>query len=188
VAAEFGPTLRVLDGGDCALGIESAIVDCTRGAPVLLRPGVLDRAALEQALKAAPGGAEGGVSGGVLRAADAVGGAEGTAPRASGTLAAHYAPNAQLRLMSGDQLRAAFEVLGPQAPQGLAVYSRSIYRAPPGVHLKTMPEQADAVAHELFSVLRDFDADGAHLIWVETPPDGPAWEGVRDRLTRAAAA
>jgi L-threonylcarbamoyladenylate synthase len=171
VAAEFGPELRVLDGGDCALGIESAIVDCTRAAPALLRPGVLNRAALEEAL------------------GRALGAAGADAPRAPGTLAAHYAPTARLRLMSAGQLRAAFEVLaGGPAPQGLAVYSRSIRRAPPGVRFKTMPDQADAAAHELFSVLRDFDGGGARLIWVETPPDGPAWEGVRDRLTRAAAA
>jgi L-threonylcarbamoyladenylate synthase len=51
-----------------------------------------------------------------------------------------------------------------------------------------MPDDAGAVAHELFAVLRDFDAQGARLIWVETPPPGPAWDGVRDRLVRAAAA
>ncbi len=171
VVAEFDDQLLVLDGGDCALGIESAIVDCTRSAPALLRPGVLDRAALETAL------------GTGLRAPGA------DAPRASGTLEAHYAPEAKLRLMTGVQLKAAFEVLaGTPAPQGLAVYSRSIHRAPPGIRFKPMPERADAVAHELFSVLRDFDAGGARLIWVETPPDGTAWDGVRDRLTRAAAA
>jgi L-threonylcarbamoyladenylate synthase len=44
------------------------------------------------------------------------------------------------------------------------------------------------VAHELFSVLREFDAQGVQQIWVEQPPDTPEWEGVRDRLQRAAAA
>ncbi|HEX7637278.1 MAG TPA: Sua5 family C-terminal domain-containing protein, partial [Burkholderiaceae bacterium] len=43
-------------------------------------------------------------------------------------------------------------------------------------------------AHELFAALRELDATGAGLIWVEAPPDTPAWEGVRDRLRRAAAA
>jgi L-threonylcarbamoyladenylate synthase len=49
VAAEFGDELLVLDGGPCAVGIESTIVDCTRGAPVLLRPGQLARADIERA-------------------------------------------------------------------------------------------------------------------------------------------
>ena len=51
-----------------------------------------------------------------------------------------------------------------------------------------MPAQAAAVAHELFAVLREFDTLGAKLIWVEQPPDTPEWDGVRDRLQRAAAA
>jgi L-threonylcarbamoyladenylate synthase len=42
-------------------------------------------------------------------------------------------------------------------------------------------------AQQLFSVLRDFDARGVRNIWIETPPDLPEWEGVRDRLKRAAA-
>ena len=52
VQDEFGSALRVLDGGPCAVGIESAIVDCTRPRPALLRPGQLARAQIEQALGA----------------------------------------------------------------------------------------------------------------------------------------
>ena len=47
VAQEFGDALLVLDGGACAVGIESTIIDCTRGAPVLLRPGQLPRERIE---------------------------------------------------------------------------------------------------------------------------------------------
>ncbi len=50
-----------------------------------------------------------------------------------------------------------------------------------------MPDDADATAQQLFGQLRDFDAQGVKLIWVETPPDAPAWAGVLDRLSRAAA-
>ena len=42
-------------------------------------------------------------------------------------------------------------------------------------------------AQQLFATLRELDAQGVQQIWVELPPDDPAWEGVRDRLTRAAA-
>ena len=88
-----------------------------------------------------------------------------------------------------DALRCALQVLdGAPAPQGLAVYSRSVRRAPPGILLRVMPDRASEVAHELFAALRDFDARGARLIWVEAVPSGPEWEGVRDRLARAAAA
>jgi L-threonylcarbamoyladenylate synthase len=51
-----------------------------------------------------------------------------------------------------------------------------------------MPDDAAAAAQQLFAVLREFDTEGVKLIWVETPPDTPEWEGVKDRLQRAAAA
>jgi L-threonylcarbamoyladenylate synthase len=50
-----------------------------------------------------------------------------------------------------------------------------------------MPEDAGETARQLFAVLREFDAQGVNLIWVEMPPDTPEWAGVRDRLQRAAA-
>jgi L-threonylcarbamoyladenylate synthase len=50
-----------------------------------------------------------------------------------------------------------------------------------------MPDDAVAVAQQLFATLRAFDAQGVKLIWIETPPDHPAWDGVRDRLQRASA-
>jgi L-threonylcarbamoyladenylate synthase len=50
-----------------------------------------------------------------------------------------------------------------------------------------MPIQADAAAHQLFAVLRELDAKGLELIWIEMPPSSPDWAGVRDRLVRAAA-
>ena len=57
-----------------------------------------------------------------------------------------------------------------------------------GLRFVRMPGEAEAAAHELFSVLRELDAGGVSLIWVEAPPDTPEWDGVRDRLSRAAAA
>lgn len=171
VLEELGPELMVLDGGDCTLGIESAIVDCTRAEPALLRPGGLDRAALEAAL------------GRALQAPGA------DAPRASGTLQAHYAPRATLRVMPGELLRQALQILhSAPGSSGLAVYSRTLRRAGPGILLERMPDEPAAAAHELYAVLRKLDAAGVRLIWVEAPPPDPAWEGVRDRLGRAAAA
>ncbi len=171
--------LPVLDGGDCELGIESAIVDCTRGYPVLLRPGCLGAAQIEAA------------AGEPLRSRDE------QAPRASGTLEAHYAPRAKVRLMDRPQIQAALQVLNGSLPAGkaaaagpaLAVYSRGPRpAAQPGVLWRTMPADAAAAAHELFGVLRELDEALVQLIWVEQPPSEPAWDGVRDRLQRASAA
>jgi len=160
--------LLILDGGACPVGIESTIVDCTRSHPVLLRPGMLTPAQLEAAC------------GLPLRERDAA------APRASGTLASHYAPRAQVRLMSAEQLQAALDVLGRDA-RHIAVYARTPLKARPGVTLRQMPAQPAPAAQALFATLRALDAPGVKLIWVETPPDTPAWDGVRDRLQRAAA-
>ena len=173
VVAEFGPELAVLDGGACDIGIESAIVDCTRARPALLRPGQLGRARLEAVL------------GGPLAAPDAA------SPRASGTLASHYAPRATVRLFDADQPPwAPWQPGAGRALGGVGVYSRVAPAAPAlgaGWRHRPMPAQAAAVAHELFAVLREFDAAGVSAIWVERPPPGPAWDGVRDRLQRAAA-
>lgn len=172
VGAEFGDDLLVLDGGPCRVGIESTIVDCTRGVPVLLRPGVLTREEVEAAC------------GQRLRSPAEV---EYAAPRASGTLESHYAPRARVRLMDARSLQTALDVLGPDA-QGLAIYSRAIMQTRSSkVIRRRMPDDAQETARQLFAVLREFDSQGVNLIWVEAPPDEPQWEGVRDRLQRASA-
>lgn len=176
VADEFGTDITILDGGTCAVGIESTIVDCSRGAPIVLRPGQITSADLNAAL--APLG---------LQLQDAAT-APTAAPKASGTLEAHYAPRAKVRLMDAATLQTALDVLGAEAAS-IATYSRSILRTPaPTVLRRHMPQDAAAAAHELFAVLRQLDAQGVNLIWVESPPNTPEWDGVRDRLQRAAAA
>lgn len=176
VADEFGAAVPILDGGDCVVGIESTIVDCSRGAPTILRPGQISAAQIHAAL--APLGVQ-------LQDAAAM---PSAAPKASGMLEAHYAPRAKVRLMDAASLQTALDVLGAEAAS-IATYSRAILRSSaPAVIRRHMPQDAAAAAHELFAVLRELDAQGVHLIWVETPPADADWDGVRDRLRRAAAA
>ncbi|WP_313303247.1 L-threonylcarbamoyladenylate synthase [Diaphorobacter sp.] len=173
VAAEFGDALLVLDGGACEVGIESTIVDCTRGVPVLLRPGAISRDDIEQTCGMRP-----------LSREDM----PDHTPRASGTLLAHYAPSAKVRLMPAKQIQTALEVLGPDAAN-IAIYSRQrMHTSARGVLLQRMPDEPNAAAQELFAALRAFDDAKVKLIWVELPPESADWEGVRDRLERAAAA
>jgi len=168
VVEEFGPELMVLDGGACEVGIESSIVDCSRERPALLRPGLLSRARIEAAL------------GQPLAEPDAA------APKASGTLAAHYAPAARVRLLDADGLSLRLATATASGSlEGVAVYSRAQL---PAWLWRAQPSDPAAAAHELFAVLRALDAAGAREIWVESPPRDPAWDGVRDRLSRAAAA
>lgn len=168
VADEFGAGLMVLDGGACSVGIESTIVDCSRDQPVLLRPGVLTRGELERVL------------GQPLAERDA------QSPRASGTLEAHYAPTARLRLADASAL-AALAAL-PDRGRGMAVYSRTCPALPPEARWARMPADPIEAARALFATLRAIDTPDVTQIWVEQPPDAPEWEGVRDRLRRAAAA
>jgi L-threonylcarbamoyladenylate synthase len=172
VQSEFGDALLILDGGACEVGIESTIVDCTRGVPVLLRPGRITRDQIEAAC---------GVS---LQDSQTL---TQAAPKASGTLESHYAPRAKVRVMPGDELHQRLQTLGVHA-NNLGVWSRA---APAdlsaGVLWRAQAPQAEQAAHDLFAVLRALDARGVMQIWVEQPPETPEWEGVADRLRRAAA-
>jgi L-threonylcarbamoyladenylate synthase len=178
VQSEFGADLLILDGGACEVGIESTIIDCTRGVPVLLRPGAITREQVQA------------VCGQPVRLPHEA--TDAPAPRASGTLASHYAPTAPVRLMDAAKLQAAVAMLGktsaPTTNNTIAVYARTPLAGDSAVlRVRRMPDDAASVAQELFAVLRDFDAQGVTLIWVETPPEGSDWDGVRDRLQRAAA-
>lgn len=173
VQSELGAELLILDGGACAVGIESTIIDCTRGEPILLRPGHIGRAQIQAAC------------GRAVLDKDA---ALQPAPRASGTLESHYAPRARVRLLSASDIAAKLQALGPHANNlGLWSAERPDAGWGAGVVWLAQPPNAEQAAHALFSTLRELDARGVQQIWVQTPPDTPEWEGVRDRLQRAAA-
>lgn len=167
VRAELGAALDwVLDGGECEVGIESTIIDLSRGRPVLLRPGQITPAQIAAVL------------GGEVEAADAA------APRAPGALDSHYAPRTPLFLVPAAELQARLSALRAKK---LAVLARA--EAPEGLHEVYWQEAPRAVApyaHELYASLRRLDALGCDAILVEAPPPVPEWQGVNDRLGRAA--
>lgn len=181
VATEFGSDLCVLDGGACEVGIESTIVDCTRSDPVLLRPGVLTPEQLSLAC-----GRTVQLSGALLGQLDP------QAPRASGTLASHYAPRAQVRLVEASNLVDELQGWAQRSARNatLALWTCQPVAVPTNlaarVQQQRMPQEAAACAHELFAQLRAFDDGGVGEIWVQSPPSAAAWDGVRDRLQRAA--
>ena len=153
----------ILDGGSCEVGVESTIVDLTRAQPVLLRPGRIDRSALEAAL------------GEPLAERDA------QSPRASGTLAAHYQPDTPVESVAPAALAARIARL---VPGRVAVWSR--VRPEGAVHWEAAPTDAQGWEALLYDTLRRLDRLGLERILVETPPAGPGWEAVHDRLARAA--
>ncbi len=153
----------VLEGEAGEVGIESTIVDLSRGRAALLRPGAITLAMLEQAL------------GSPIAAADT------GAPRASGTLERHYAPKTPLRLVASHALDAEISRAGGGA--AVLAFSRPDERA---ARWLRMPRDPQGYAHRLYAALRELDAAGCAQILVEQPPDDPPWSAVRDRLRRAA--
>ncbi len=166
VRSELGAAVAlVLDGGPCTVGIESTIVDLSRGSAVVLRPGAIGRAALAR----------------VLGSAVAEGAAPG-APRVPGSLAAHYAPATPLRLVAGAELSAAVQAARKQGMRVAALARRE----PSDAVWRQAAAEPAAYAHDLYATLRALDASGVDLILVETVPGAADWAAVADRLRRAA--
>jgi L-threonylcarbamoyladenylate synthase len=170
--------MPVIEGGASEVGIESTIVDLSRVdqgvGPVLLRPGHITAEQISEVL---------GVP---------VQGADAHAPRVSGALKSHYAPQTPLQLGPIDALRSAAS--NPQLAQGqrLVIVSHSLPRPDSALHPQVdwvaAPSDAVAYGRSLYASLRALDRMGyASMLW-EQVPDGPGWRGVRDRLSRAAAA
>ena len=160
VASDLGDLVSlVLDGGACAVGVESTVVDLSGEAPRLLRPGGLARMAIE-------------------RLTGPLSDAERTeSPRSPGQLASHYAPRLPVRLDATTLLPGeALLAFGPIEPDG-AVAMRNLSRS---------GDLAEAAAN-LFAMLRELDASGASGIAVMPMPASGLGEAIRDRLRRAAA-
>jgi L-threonylcarbamoyladenylate synthase len=173
VRDEFGdePLIgAILDGGQSEVGIESTILDLSRLAthgPVLLRPGHISAAAIADVIGESP------------RLPDAA------APRASGTLDAHYAPRTPVALVALDQWQAALQAL-QAAGRRVALMRRMAPSVLAAVAELEMPASPEGYAHDLYAALRQLDAAAADVILVEAPPPESAWQGINDRLRRAA--
>jgi L-threonylcarbamoyladenylate synthase len=160
----------VLDGGGCGVGVESTVVDVTADTPVVLRPGGV---AVEDLARVAPG-----VAWGVAAPPP-----DGLARPSPGTAARHYAPRAQVRLVAhGDG--AGWRRGGAELARPLGALSFSLPTL--GVdHAVTLPSDPGAAQRALYAALHDLEDRGCAAILVEMPPQGPGWDAVRDRLTRA---
>jgi len=158
-----GRVALIVDGGASDVGIESTIVAFAGNRATLLRPGGVAAADIERVLGEPLAAAAG-------------------APRASGTLASHYAPHTPARLVAGAELASALGAL----PAPVAVLARTVDRpAAFGGAWIAAPTDPAGYAHDLYANLRALDASRAAAIVVETVPDDAAWQAVRDRLERA---
>lgn len=151
-----------LDGGECAVGVESTIVDCSGARPRILRPGAITAADVERATGLA------------------VEGAERSTVRASGGLRSHYAPRARVVLCHGD----AVEVV-----PGSGLIAPSRVPTPAGVTRLLSAFDSRDYAHGLYAALRTADELGLDVVIAVPPPPDSAGlaDAVHDRLRRAAA-
>lgn len=161
----------ILDGGQSDIGIESTIIDLSRmktHGPVLLRPGHISPQEISSVIGITP------------KKPDEA------APRASGTLAAHYAPQTPVLLLPSEKMVSMLKQLSDKGKM-LAVMHYSTYALPEKICvLKQMPNSPETYAHDLYAALRALDSVGADVMILEQPPLTTTWESVNDRLTRAA--
>ena len=176
VMDEFGssdasPLACVLDGGQSEVGIESTIIDLSRletHGPVLLRPGRISAAQIAEVLGQLPSLPD--------RAA----------PRVSGSLDAHYAPRTPLALVTTKQLPELLQRLAAKGRRFVLMhYSDVAANSGAAAHLP-LSNDPQAYAHALYATLRTLDAKSCELILVEQPPQDERWQGINDRLRRAA--
>jgi L-threonylcarbamoyladenylate synthase len=166
VRDEFGDAIRVLlDGGDSPIGLESTIVSCINSEVRLLRPGFITRSQIEAVV-------------GEL----AVG---GTAPRAPGDRALHYAPSTPLEIVAADDLEArAGEFVARQEKVAVLAMRPPLHttRFMTWINAGKKP---DAYAHNLYNHLRTLDHAGCVRILVQELPQGERWAAILDRLQHA---
>lgn len=153
----------VLDGGDCEVGVESTIIDCTGEHPRLLRPGA--------------------ISADDVAAITGLPCTTGSTVRASGTLDSHYAPTARVELRTAAEI-AGMGRVADDARTGLIALAD--VPTPPGIVRLTAPADAEAYARSLYMALREADALGLATVLAVPPPPNGVGAAVIDRLTRAA--
>jgi L-threonylcarbamoyladenylate synthase len=167
VREEFGDAVPiVLDGGECEIGLESTIVDLSTETPRILRPGKISRPEIEE------------VIGPVAE------GKDGDSPRASGTLASHYAPRASVEVLARAPLVARFHELAKRGQKVAALLRGQPFKDIDG---EVLPSDLAGYGHALYAALRRLDARGFDVLLAELPPHTAAWAAVNDRLKRAAA-
>jgi L-threonylcarbamoyladenylate synthase len=168
VRQELGSEVDVvLDGGPCAVGVESTIVDCTTDEPRVLRVGAVTGERLRDLL-----GTDLPVGG---------------ATRAPGTLASHYAPRARVEVLADDRLDArARDLIAAGARVGVLAARAPSTHDPASLVTLATPGDAEEYARILYTALRRADVLGLDVVLAVPPPARGIGLAVIDRLGRAA--
>jgi L-threonylcarbamoyladenylate synthase len=174
VAQTMGDRIAmIVDGGACQVGIESTVLDLTTRPAVILRPGMIT---LSQLQAVVPVVAERPPVAGALKS--------------PGQLPKHYSPRAKLLLFhwsNEQELRLRIESAGFSPRECHVIAFEHIPQGHGLGRVSVVPHDPEAYARALYAELHRCDQELARLIVVEEPPFGAAWQGIRDRLRRAAA-
>jgi L-threonylcarbamoyladenylate synthase len=146
----------VLDGGQCSVGIESTIIDCTGLEPRILRPGAITEEMIEQVLE---------------KNFEEI--QKKSEVKASGLLDSHYAPKAKISLSS-------------TAEPGEGFLALSKFLTPAGAIRLASPNSVEQYARDLYTALRSADQQGLKKVSVMVPAGNGLAEAIRDRLIKAA--
>ncbi|WP_298033885.1 L-threonylcarbamoyladenylate synthase [uncultured Dysosmobacter sp.] len=167
----------VVDGGPCAVGVESTILDLTCDPPRLLRPGGLPVEAIEQLI--GPISVDKAVTGTL---------AEGEKPRAPGMKYRHYAPKAPVTVVTGAPEASAQEIQRRAGPTSGVIcfdeYAHLFSRQE--VHKLGPSGDKLAQAQRVFDALRTFDGSGVTEIFAQCPDSRGLGLAVGNRLKKAA--
>ena len=165
VTEEIGKYLdsadQIIDGGACAVGVESTIIDCTGDSPRILRPGAITTAMIEASTRLS-----------VAKAMSAFD-SDNEEIRISGSLENHYAPAAKVLLCQT-----------PTPGQGFIAHASN--QTPAGAIRLASPRNDEEFAQILYSALRQADARGLAEVVVIQPIGIGIAVAIRDRLDRAA--
>lgn len=164
VLDDLGPYLLtnqdvILDGGKCQVGLESTIVLVTGSNPVILRPGAITQNDIEKVT-------------GLKVQADTQ-----DKPRVSGSLDSHYAPKAEVKLVSPDQL---------PDEKGAGFIGPSSLNVPANLTILLSAIDDEDYASNLYQALRKSDELGLTKVYAVLPNDSGLATAIIDRLTRAA--
>ena len=154
---------QILDGGTCAVGVESTIIDCTGDFPRILRPGAITLEMIE-----ASTGRKISVAGKAeVNEVDTE-----IAIRVSGSLKNHYAPAAKV-------------ILDQQPVEGQGFIALANIQTPPGVIRLAAPKNNTEFAYHLYEAFRSADIRGLSELVVAQPIGEGIAIAIRDRLSRA---
>lgn len=172
-----GKIEAIVDGGPCAVGLESTIVDLTGNTPRLLRPGGVTPDMLRAVL-------------GALIIDQAVLGeiTADTVVRAPGMKYTHYTPAGQVIIVTGSAEDAARYIKKRLTGQDKVLcFSEELHLYPAEYAMAYGTEaQPETLARGLFAALRELDRDDIKTIYARCPTDGGEGFAVANRLKKAA--